>query len=117
MKKILIVFVSLFLVGCGNKFTCTKTIEEEEYTTEERLVFEYDKNDKITNATVDYIMTFENEEKANYYMKIFGSLENNIEIEQDGKEIRLSSTTDYQEYNGHKDELKNKLEKDGYVCK
>lgn len=117
MKKFLIVFTSLFLVGCGNKFTCTTTIEEEDYKTQEKIVFEFDKNDKIINATVDYIMTFENEEKAGNYMNVLKALDKDLEIELDGKEIKLSSTKDYEEYDEDKEALKKELEKDGYVCK
>lgn len=117
MKKILIVFASLFLVGCGNKFTCTTTVEEEDYKTQEKIVFEFDKNDRIINATVDYIMIFEDEEKAGNYMNILKTLDKELEIELEGNEIKLSTTKDYEEYDEDKETLKSELEKDGYICK
>ena len=80
-------------------------------------IFEFDKNDKIINATVDYIMIFEDEEKAENYMNVLKTLDNELEIELDGNEIKLSSTKDYEEYDENKETLKRELEKDGYICK
>ena len=80
MRKYLIIFCLLFLTGCRNEFVCTFQTEEENYKTEQKMNFEFDKNDKITNATINYTMIFETEKDAEMYFKIYENIEKDYEI-------------------------------------
>ena len=107
----------LLLTGCGNEFVCTMKTEEDDYVTEQNISFEFDKNDKITNATVNYTMIFETEEEAKSYSSVIETLNNGYDVVLEGKKLSIVSTANYEEYNGQKDKLKADLEKNGYTCK
>lgn len=117
VRRIILGMCLLLLTGCGNEFVCTTEIEEENYKTEQKINFEFDKNDKITNATVNYVMIFETEKDAKAYFNVFEVMNKEYEISLDGEKITISSAGNYEEYNGQKDKLKSDLEKNGYTCK
>ncbi len=117
MKKILIVFCALFLTGCGNKLVCTKQTDDELYKTEQEISVEFDKNDKVKNSVIDYIMLFETSEEAQTYLNILESLEDNYEISLDNNKVKMISRESYNNYKGNKTQLKKELENSGYACK
>ena len=116
MKKILIFGCVLLLTGCKNSLVCTMKTTEENYESEQKITFSFEK-EKVNDVVVDYVMTFEDEETANSYITAFKTLEENYEIDQNGNKVSISSTKNYNQYNQNKDELKKELESNGYVCK
>ena len=116
MKKILMICCILMLTGCKNELVCTLKTTEESYDTEQKITFNFE-NDKVNDVTVNYKMTFENEETANSYLSVFESLDEEYEINVDGKEINVKSKKNYEQYDQNKDELKEELELNGYICK
>jgi len=117
MKKILMVLGILLFTGCSNELVCTKNTTEENYELEQKIIFEFDSNDKVVSAKTNYIMVFENKETASSYMSVFDSLEEDYEINQVGNKVNIISTKNYEQYNQNKDKLKEELENNGYSCK
>ncbi len=118
MKKYLFVLITiLLLTGCGKSLTCTKSVEEEDYKTEEKIVFDVNKDNKVSDLELNYTMIFEDETIAKDYLNILDSFKNDYEIEQKKNKITIKSEKDYTEYNQTKEELKKDLESNGYTCK
>lgn len=117
MKKILLILGVMLLTGCGNKVTCVMNSEEELYKTEQKIVFEFGKNDKVTNATVNHIMIFKTEEEAKNYFSVLEAFEQEYEIKLNKNKIEMNSEKNYEEFDGNKDELKKEFENNGYKCK
>ena len=117
MKKVILVFYLLFLTGCSNKMVCTMTVEEENYETNQELVFEFNKEDNVEKSTVNYIMVFKTEEEAKSYLNVFQTINEDYDITLEKNTIEIKSEKNYEQYESKKSELKEKLEKDGYSCK
>ena len=117
MKKIFVALSLLLLTGCSNKMVCTLKSSEESYESEEKIVFEFDNDNKVTNVTINYDMIFEDEESAASYAYVFETLEEDYEIKQEGNKINIVTTKNYEQYSESKDELKVDLENNGYSCK
>lgn len=117
MKKILIIASLFVLTGCSNKMVCTLETTEENYESEQKITFEFDSDDKVTDVSTNYIMTFEDKETAASYMGVFESLEDDYEINQSGNKLTIVSTKNYEQYNQNKDKLKKELQDNGYLCK
>lgn len=117
MKKILLVLGVMLLTGCGNKVTCVINTDEEFYKTEQKIVFEVGKNDKVTNAIVNHTMIFETEEEAENYFGVLETFEEDYEIKLNKNKIEMSSSKNYEEFDGDKNKLKKEFEDNGYKCK
>jgi len=116
MKKIFLVICALILTGCKNKLICTSETADENYTTQQKIEFTFDDDDNVVDATVNYIMTFEDEETAKSYLNIFETLEEDYEINIDKNKIDIKSSKNYEQYDQNKNELKEELEQNGYMC-
>lgn len=117
MKKSLIILSLLLLTGCSNELVCTLKTSEEGYESEQKITFEFDDSDKVTDVYVNYSMIFEDEETAKSYVNVFEALEKDYKINQDGNKIDIVTTKNYEQYKENKDELKEELENNGYSCK
>lgn len=117
MKKIFLVLIILMATGCKNKLTCTLETVEDDYSTKEKIVFNFENKEKAFEASVDHIMTFKNEETAKLYLNIFEALDEGYEISLEGNKINIKSFKNYEQYGTNRDELKKELELNGYLCK
>ena len=116
MKKILIICCLLVLTGCKNELICTMKTTEENYESEQELIFSF-KDEKVSDVTVNYTMIFEDEKTANSYVSVFETLEDGYEIKQDGNKLSIKSEKNYEQYSETKDKIKENLEANGYKCK
>lgn len=116
MKKIILVLCAFLLTGCKSKLVCTLESEEQIYKEEQKITFNFDDN-KVKDVKVNYTMTFDDEETAKTYLNIFESLDENYEVNLDRNKIDIKSYKNYEQYDKNKDELRDELEKNGYLCK
>ena len=95
MKKYyLIAFCAVLLLavtGCGkNQVKCTGTFEEGGISIDAELIADFDKADKLTDATIVY--TVKDKEKAEQYCALFKLMENadkGVKIECSGNKITI----------------------------
>ena len=114
MKKIFMVFILLIVTGCGNKLICTLETTEEDYSTKEKLIFE--EKEKKFEASVEYIMTFKDEETANSYLNIIEIIDESYEINLTDNRINIKTFKSFEQYGNDRNELKKELEQNGYLC-
>ena len=116
MKKILIICCLLFLTGCKNELICTMETTEENYESEQEIIFSFE-DEKVNDVVVNYTMIFEDENTANSYVNVFETLEEGYEIEQEGNKLSITSKKNHEQYSETKDKIKTELESNGYKCK
>lgn len=116
-KKLLLLCLCVFLfTGCNKKLVCKSETTEELYKEQQKITFNFE-DEKVKEVMVDYIMIFSDEETAKSYLTIFEALNKDYEISLDGNTINIKSFKNYEQYNQNKEELKEELENNGYICK
>lgn len=118
MKKYLMLNLLMLIVltGCKSTLTCTLTGTQEEYDTEQKIIFTSKKN-IVEKAQINYTMIFEDEESAKEYFTIFTSLDEDYEIKQKKNKVTMISEKDYSTYNQTEENMRKELENNGYKCK
>lgn len=94
MKKYLLVFLcalTLVVTGCGkNQVTCTATLEESGVKMDAKVVADFDKDSKLSDATFEY--EFNDSSIVDQYCSIFKLMEDaakGITVECSGKKITI----------------------------
>lgn len=107
----------LLLTGCGNNVVCTMKTIEEDHILEQKIVFEYDDNEKVTNVILNQTMVYDDEQTAENYFNVFTELQKDYDIVLDGKKINITTIKNYEIYDENKNELEEEFESNGYTCK
>ena len=118
LKKYLIFSLMIvgLLTGCKSTLTCTLKGSEENYDTEQKIIFTSKKN-KIEKAEINYTMIFKDEDSAKEYYTIFTSLDEDYDIKQKKNKVTMISEKDYSKYDQTEDNMRKELENNGYKCK
>lgn len=112
MKKILLLFLSLFLFGCSNKLTCTYKEKYEDVTIKNKIIFDFKKN---TCKQVDKMIFKDKSTASKYYEDISEYIdEYNLVLKNN---IISSNLLDTIKLDGDKKTLKEQYENYGYKCK
>ena len=95
MKKVLFLLPLLFLLtGCGNKVTCTTTVEEDGEKYEAKVVANL-KNNKVESGKME--LTFSDKEKGEQYCNLIKAFmgmaeeDQKVDIKCDGKKMTIDS--------------------------
>lgn len=115
-KNILLIMLILLLTGCKNELVCTLNKEEENYLSEQNIIFTVE-DGIVSKAITNYIMTFEDEKTAETYLNVFKSINKDYDITLNENKLEIKMEKNYEEYNQTKEEVKQDFEKNGYSCK
>ena len=112
MKKILLVFIIIFICGCSNKLVCTYSEKYEDVRIKNKIIFDF-KTNKYKQIDT---MEFKNEESAKEYFEDIDEYKDEYNLELIKNKI-MSKIEENLKIDSSLKEIKEQYESYDYICK